>query len=156
MKLDLINSKIVSRLGKTFLTALSIFLYLSVLNYSSYVVDCHDCSNMATEQYLILNSLGFDVRVACGDNHAWLNVNGYEYDPVSFLPMSIWNMFGYREIDNPRYYYLTNDNIETLEEWMPRPVYYIYSIPILLILIIINILRITVIRQVMNNGYKTT
>lgn len=152
MKKNSGNYKMLS--GKIFFF-INFILYISVLNYSSYIEDVHDCSNMAVEQYYFLKSIGFnDVFICCGEftesSHAWLSVNGYEYDSVSLLPM--W----FYRINNPQYgetrYHIVDPTINHAPEWQPNYISYLNSIPMLFILFLINILRIKVIRPVINHA----
>lgn len=142
-------------LGKLLLIPL-FFLLLSVLNYGSYIEDVHDCSNMAVEQYLFLKYLGFeDINICVGDfepsSHAWIRIGSYEYDSVSLMPMFIYKMYN-DQIGETRYYIydtsLSHDSDKSI-----HPISYLHSIPTLFILIFFNILRIKVIRPVIQNAH---
>lgn len=138
--------------GKLFILP-TIFLLLSIINYSSYIVDVHDCSNMAAEQYTFFNKIGFDTYICVGDfngySHSWVSINGYEYDSVSLFPMWIYRINN-PQLSDTRYY--TMDKEEYPEEWKTHYISYLNSIPMLFILYIFNILRIKVIRPVIQNA----
>jgi hypothetical protein len=56
---------------------------------------------MAAEQFEIFTALGFDADIVRSDverngdefRHAWLSVNGFQYDCTSFLPQFILKHF---------------------------------------------------------------
>lgn len=143
-------------LGKLVCIVFSFFLLVSILNYSSYVEDVHDCSNMAVEQYLFLKYIGFDdINICVGDyepySHAWIRIGNYEYDSVSLLPMFIYNI-GNNQIGETRYYIYDTTIIHTPEQ-STHLSSYLNTIPMLFILIFFNILRIRVIRPVIQNAF---
>ena len=100
----------------------TILLILFSIHRLSYVVGVHDCSNMAIEQYEFFTKLGFDVNIFFGNivkndiktGHAWISVNGYQYDCTSFLPQKIVIQF---------YNFTDIQEFDTLEEIISKSSY---------------------------------
>lgn len=96
------RSNLISKLDFAISHIALLIAILSVIQLCTYTEDVHDCSNMAAEQYMILSSLGFDVDICTGRispcyfeepyQHAWVSVNGFEYDSVTLLPCCISNL----------------------------------------------------------------